>query len=470
MLTVNIDDDSLKIALFRGNRAVIAVEEPLIKGIVQNGLITDRKAVSQVITRTLTEHGIREKSVVASVSAVHSIYRVVSVPRLDKKLLTEVATREMERVSPVPVETLYISWQEVNISGSENALCFVGLPHENVDSVIDTLRMSGLDVSMMELKPLAVARVIDERTAVAVNIRTDNFDLAVVDNTIPQLVRSLSFPDGVVTEPDRIGIIKEELLRTINFYNSSRTGSQLTGQTCCFISGISGDNLSIDVGMRVKPLPKPVLYPGGIDHTRFTVNTGMALGEKAGARRWMRIKINVLPRQDRIQPAARISKAPIVAVFISGAIIIAALAAFSNYAAGESAKLRGLVDEKTRQVMNLQKTMREDRDKIIKQRDDYSATLRQLKAPLDESSFNKTRINRDIGRVIADLPGVMYLTLIEDNGNAVNLEGLSPDAEMVIDYALKLRSTGLFKMVNISSIKIENYNDVRFGMVLIKGD
>jgi len=33
-----------------------------------------------------------------------------------------------------------------------------------------------------------------------------------------------------------------------------------------------------------------------------------------------------------------------------------------------------------------------------------------------------------------------------------------------------LRSTGLFKMVNISSIKIENYNDVRFGIVLIRGD
>jgi len=470
MLTVNIDDDSLKITLLRGNRAVIAVEEPLMKGVVQNGLIIDRKAVSQVIMRVLAERNIREKSVIASVSAVHSIYRVISVPRLDRKLLSEVARREMERVSPVPLDTLYISWQEVNISGSENALCLVGLPHENVDLVLETLRMSGLNVRVMELKPLAVARVIEEKTAVAVNIRMDNFDLTVVDSAIPQLVRSLSFPDGVSTEQERMVIVKEELQRTINFYNSSRTGSQLTERTGCFISGISGDSLSVDVGMRIKPLPKPVLYPTGIEYARFAVNTGMALGQKGGARRWMRVMINVLPKQEKILPVAGISTGPVVAVLISGAVMIAILAALSNYAAGESTRLRGLVDEKTKQVMSLQKTMREDRDKIIKQRDDFNATLRQLKVPLNESSLNRTRINRDIGRVIADLPGVMYLTLINDNGSAINLEGLSPDAEMVIDYALKLRSTGLFKMVNISSIKIENYNDVRFGIVLIRGD
>jgi Tfp pilus assembly protein PilN len=465
MLTLNIEDDSVRIALIKGKRVLNAIEAPVPEGTVQNGVVIDKQAVGQLISGLLKENAISEKDVLACVSGIHSIYRVVSVPKLDKKLLTEVARKEMERVSPVPLGTLYISWQEVRLSGAESALCLMGLPHDNVDSVMETVKISGLIVKAVELKPLVVARVVDEKTAAVVNIQRGGFDITVVDNTVPELIRSLSFPNETMTEQEKMSVIKEELARTINFYNSSHAGRQLNENTSCFLSGAVSSGLLPELGYAVKALPEPVTYPADSDKARFAANTGLALGETGDSSRWMRVKLNVLPRLTKAAEAPRTNAAPLV-VLIVGVCIITGMVFINSQAGKETMRLQLLVNEKTKQVTDIQKLLREDRDKIVKQRDDLKTTLTQLKSPLDYVSASREYINRDVGQVIAALPGVMFITVIDDNGDSIVLEGLAPDTDTVINYARALRQTGLFRLVTITSLQNLSYNDMKFIMVL----
>jgi Tfp pilus assembly protein PilN len=465
MLTLNIEDDSLKIALIKGKKVLSAVEAPVAAGAVQNGVVIDKQGVSQLISGLLAENAISEKDVLACVSGIHSIYRVVSVPRLDPKLLTEVARKEMERVSPVPLDTLYIAWQEIRLSGAESALCLMGLPHDNVDSVMETVKLSGLRIKSVELKPLVVARVIDERTAAVVNVQAGGFDITVVHNTVPELIRSLSFPSESMTEQEKMAVIKEELARTVNFYNSSHAGKQLDENTSCFLSGLVSSGLAPELGYPVKPLPEPVAYAAGIDKARFAANTGLALGETGDSNRWMRVTINVLPRIVKAKEAPKANAAPAV-VLIIGVCIIVAMIFINGTAAKETARLQLLVNEKTKQVTDIQKLLRDDRDKIVKQRDDLKTSLTQLKGPIDFMNSSRGYINGDIGRVIAALPGVMFLTTIDDNGDSIVLEGLAPDTDTVIGYARSLRQTGLFKQVTITTLQNLSYNDMKFNILL----
>ena len=183
-------------------------------------------------------------------------------PDLKKSLLAEAARKEMERASPVPLNTLYISWQEVQVSKIDSYLCLLGLPRDNVDSVRDTVTLAGLNLKMLELKPLAVSRVIDDPNAIVVNVQEAGFDITIVQEGIPYLMRSLTFPQADMPQDERNAVIKEELVRTVNFYNSSGVVRRLGSTSKCYFSGQVQGNLMQDTGFIAKELPLFVFISG----------------------------------------------------------------------------------------------------------------------------------------------------------------------------------------------------------------
>lgn len=465
MLTLNIEDNVLKMTVIRGKQVTVAIEEPLPAGAVIDGVVIDKQAVSELIKGILTKNAISEKEVLACVSGIHSIYRVVSVPRLDRKLLAEVARKEMERVSPVPLNTLYISWQEVRSSGAESALCLMGLPHDNVDSVVETIKLSGLRAKRIELKPLVIARVIENKTAITVNIQSGSYDITVVDNMVPAMIRSLAFPADALTDAEKMAMVKEEVSRTVNFYNANRTGGRLNENTACYISGNVSSDLAGQLKYAVRPLPEPFTYPANIDKARFAANDGLALGAGGAAGRWMKVSFNVLPGKLLDKQLPKSSAAPIVALVL-GVCVIAALFVVNGAVSKETSRLKSLVDEKNKQVTDLQKLLKDDRDKVVKQRDDLKTVLQQLKAPLEQAGRSRDYINRDLGRAIASLPGVMYLTSIGYAEDVITISGLAPDSDAVMGYARTLRQSGMYNLVTITSLSNKSYNDTRFTLTL----
>ncbi|MGA2368081.1 MAG: PilN domain-containing protein [Dehalococcoidia bacterium] len=465
MLTLNIEDDSVRITRVKGKRVVSAVEGNLTAGWVQNGVVIDKDAVSQQIINLLNTNNIREREAIACVSGVHSIYRVVYVPKLERGLLAEAARKEMERVSPVPLETLYTSWQDVKISGIESALCLLGLPHDNVDSVMDTLKMCGLRLKSLELKPLAIDRVVDEQTAVVINIQVNGFDISVLDSGIPELMRSLTFAQTDMSEPDKIAMINDEIARTVNFYNSSHADRQLHNNAKCFLSGDLSEGLAQVIPYSVKPLPSNLVYPAGIDEGRFAANTGMALKGTGGTAKMMRVNIDVMPRLAAVKPSARTSTLPLFALAIASVIFIATYILYNSMAA-QNKSLQMLINDRIKQVVDMQKAVKEKTDKAAVLRDQYQQTLNALKAPLDYLAQERASINRDWGDLIAPLPGFMYLTSIHDNGKSIVIQGTAPNGDMVLDYARSLRQNENYKVVSVDSLTSASYNQTQFQITL----
>jgi len=265
MVTLDIEDTCIRMMVVKGRQVELAVSSPLEPGLVEDGVVADKATVSQRIKELMDTHGIAEKQVVASISGIHSIYRVVSMPRLPGRMLEEAAVREMDRVMPLPLNELYTSWQAVAVSDVEIAMCLVGLPRNTVDAMLETLHQAGLESRVMDVRPLALARVVDEKDAIIVNVQPVGFDIVIMMDGIPELLRSLPFPHGDISAADKVAVIKEEMDRTATFYNSSHTESPISAAVAVFFSGELGETLAEALGYQAKPLPELLSYPEGFN-------------------------------------------------------------------------------------------------------------------------------------------------------------------------------------------------------------
>jgi hypothetical protein len=388
------------------------------------------------------------------------------VPKLDPALRAEAAYREMEKAIPVPLDSLYTSWTDIKLSAVETALCLVGLPFDNVDSVIETLKLGGLRPKYLELKPLAVSRVIDEKTAIVLNVQPAAFDITIVTDGLVEMIRSLPFPSLTMSDDHKAAMVKEEVDRTVKFYNSGHFNSPLNDQTLCILSGDLREKLSTMLGYPSKPPPGLLFYPEGQDGNTFIANTGLAMRT---INKLTRVDINVIPQAAAAgkQAGGRTDSnmVPLVALAV-GVVAVLGMWYLNSAAQGETLKLQLQMNEKTKILSDTQKLYREKTDKDTKELASYQLIVDTYSAPIKYVTESRGSVNRDIGEVIAPLPGNMYLKSITVTGGDIVLTGSAPSEEILLNYARDLRAGGRFKLVMISSITNSSFIEVAFTMTL----
>jgi type IV pilus assembly protein PilM len=464
MVTLDIEDTAIKMMVIKGRQVETAASLPLEPGLVQNGVITNTTAVSRRIGELMTVHGITEKKVLVSISGIHSIYRVVNVPKLPKNLLDEAARREMERLMPVPLNELYTSWQGISMSDIETAICLVGLPRNTVDAMLDTLHQAGLQPEVMDVRPLALARVTDERDAIIINVEPIGFDIVVMIDGIPELLRSLPYPIGADSPDEKIAEVKEELERTIAFYNSSHKGGEITPKMATFVSGELGDMLSQTLEYRGKPLPQLLSYTDGINTSEYAANIGLALRQTRAEVSPTRINLNVTPEVYLPKPFPLIQ-------LVSWAFILVAALVLLLFGISTMQKYRETITLGTQiDKIQSQVAIRQGTDAAIKQLqtkiDDATKAGAALTQPLDSAKAQREKVNSDLSKVTSLLPGIVGVNSINHNGKVLTITGTSPDDTIVVNYVRDLRNSGQFSQVLISDMHELEYNKWEFTLTL----
>ena len=151
-------------------------------------------------------------------------------------------------------------------------LCLVGLPKNTIDATLETLKLSDLQCVGMDVIPLALARLADEKDAIIIDIQPLSFDVVVMVNGIPELLRSLTFPSVTMTDQEKIAFVKEELDRTVNFYNSSHKDDPVSHQMAALISGQLREALAESLEYSIKPLPEWLSSQTSYDINEYAVN------------------------------------------------------------------------------------------------------------------------------------------------------------------------------------------------------
>jgi type IV pilus assembly protein PilM len=454
MLTLDIEDTSIKMLSLSGRRVQTAASLPLEPGLVRDGVIIDPLTVGRRIGELMAAQGISDKKAVVSISGIHSIYRVINVPKLPNKLLDEAAKREMERLMPVPLNELYTSWQAISMSDIETVICLVGMPRSTVDAMLETLRQAGIHPEAMDIRPLALARVTDERNSLVINVQPTGFDIVVTIDGIPELLRSMSFPAHADSADEKVEEVKEELERTVAYYNSSHKGAEITTNTAAFVSGELGEMLAGTLEYRAKPLPQVLSYSDGLNTSEYAANIGLALRESRMEAGSARVSINVAPEAYQPKPFPLMQLVSWVFIIIAVAILLV-LGYMTLQSYRETLSLETQVLASQTKV-----TGRQGTDAAIKnlqtQIDDAKKSGAKFVNKIEDTKTQRADVISDLSTVTSMLPGIIDLTSIS-YGTGITITGIAPDETTIVDYVRDLRNSG-----NFSQVLISNMNEVEF--------
>ena len=473
--TIYIDNSAIWVLVARGKQPRKWASMPLEPGSVKDGVVQDQDAVASKIKELWQTQGIGTRRVIAGISGINCLYRLITLPELPKSLLPEAVRREAARVLGVPLEQLYLSWQTLPTLRGEMLVYLAASPRNSVDALISTLRKAGLNPYLMDLKPLALARTATESRAIIIDVQPASFDIVVLTEGIPQVVRSLPLPRESRLK-EKMSVIKEELDRAVTFYNSSHMDKPIEAAVPLLVCGElveQPDAWKLLLGRLERPvqaLPSPMETPEGFPASQYMTNMGLALKEVPisgkGAITYSLVNFNALPEVYRPKPRP-ISEILFIPVIIAGIALVTLGAFVYMTTSAHTADLRA-------NLANISQMVTARRAQFVAQSEEITALNEQVSSlektaaaftiTLDDFRTGRDEVNDDLSQINSCLPGAVDLLSVTDDTKTLTVKGLADDEDAVFRYAEDLRASGRFVLVVITDMHTE---EQRLGFTLM---
>ncbi len=284
MITLEISSTDIRLMEAERGRVMKWASLSLDPAMIEGGVISDPLALSTAIKQLMTSSGIKGKDVIASISGLYSINRILTVPTHSKGLITEEAVMAAVReVIPLTTDELYLSWQTITPGEDEQQVLVVGVPRDALDAEMQALRAAHINPRLLGFKGMALAMAVNREQALILNIEPSSFDIVVVANGIAEVMRTTAWQQDDLTVEDRAEHLAVNLELTVGFYNSHHPAFPLDPATPLFITGqMSGDfalmeKLQGGAGYPIEPLAPPLECPAHMPVSQYAVNIGLAL-------------------------------------------------------------------------------------------------------------------------------------------------------------------------------------------------
>lgn len=478
-IAIYIDDSAIRLLSVGGKRPRQWATEPLEAGLVRDGFIVDEPAVSAKVRTLWAKEQPGSQRVIAGISGINCLYRVLSLPELPKNLLPEAVRREASRALGVPLEQLYVSWQTLPANPGETSVYVAAAPRTTVDSIIRTLRKANLHPYMMDIAPLALARATAEPSALIVDLQPAGLDIVVKMGGMPEVIRSVSV-SRASSIADRMGAVRQELQRAVTFYNSSHPDAPVSDDIPIFVAGELAEHTDLwkdllgRVERRVEALPTPLESPAGFTASLYAPTIGLVLKQTGGkaAEGYSRINLNALPEAYIPKPR------PLSELLFLPALLVGVLAVGAvGYMVFNADALTGALRERAAANEQLMAALSKD---VVRQRQELEAQRTALQAEVNikearaealdtqlrSYASQNQEMNSDLGEVNKTPAGV-NLETITYGGAVINVTGSGATESAVFAYARQLRSSGKWTLVVIDSLSAEGVR-TSFSMVLYK--
>jgi Tfp pilus assembly protein PilN len=471
-----INDKSIRLMVTSGRRISKLAEVPLDMDL-ENVSDEDKQAeLVEKIKHLFSANRISPNSFIFGMSGLHSLSRPVVLPLLPKAMQEEAMTREAKRLLPVTPEQLHISWQIVSSDESRMRAFIVAMPRQTTNYLLNALDQAGLRPYLMDIKPLALARLIKEETAMLIDVQETEFDIVIVSEGFPQPMRTVSFPHDSLSYEEKLAIVKDELRRTVQFYNSNNPEKLLPEDTIVYISGEMADNpdafesLTRQLGFTAAPLTSPLKCPKQLDPSHYLVNVGLTLKELPRESGSLLANINTLPGNYLPKPMSRDRLLAIPAAVAAIAVVVAFVFIIQNTTGNIQAKTEEINANNfiiTKKQAEKQKLL-ENIDVLEEQIADLEIINDSFTIAYDTVSLSSDGLNKDINAVVDNVLSGIECRSISHSNSIINVSGSSPTETEILEYARKLDLTNRFDEIVITKIKKgEEAIDQEYSLTLI---
>jgi type IV pilus assembly protein PilM len=466
VMTLYFKDTGIKLLIARGKKTEQWASVSLEPGLVVGGVIANETTVADKVREifatikhsALTDLISGKGKLIVGLSGRDSLYRVISLPVLEKSLLPEAVKREAARVLPVALDQLYLAYQRIPGGENETRIFLVAFPKNSTDVLLKTLRLAGVTPRMLDLAPLALCLSVNEPMAIIADASLDTLNIMVMVDRVPQVIRSISLQSEGKKISENMAIISEEFSRTVAFYNSSHQQAPLSNDVPVFVSGdlaAAFDTWKILVGKmnsKVAVLPLAVQYPEDFPANDFTVN--LALAAKVLALDKVRgnyslVNLNAMPESAKAQP---INPYRILVPVVAVVGIVLVIIMWNNLQSTRkntpvlqtqvTAK-QALITSNNKAVADLTQQNRVTESQIAP----IVASAQIFPAKLSNMAAARALTQTQIGKILSLRPLTVSFSGISYIGAADSVTGTSGTSADVLSYAQALRDTGDFTTV-----------------------
>jgi len=307
VVTLDVDSTAIRLLETTGWKVKKWASLPLEAGEVEEGAVSEPPDLGTMVKQLMNSSGIKAKKINASLSGLYSISRILPMSNLPAGLTTEEAVLEMaEEAMPLVEDKLHLSWQTIAAGEGEQNALIVGVPRETIDSEVQSLRTVGINTRIVELKGIALTRVVNKEQAIILNIEASSFDIIVAVNGIPEIMRTLPWQQDKLTEEEKVEHLALTIELTVDFHNFRHPDAHLDPATPLFITGqmsedaTLGEELQARLGYPIETLVPPLECPEDLPISQYAVNIGLALremvpSENIGEGSYPPLDINLLP-------------------------------------------------------------------------------------------------------------------------------------------------------------------------------
>lgn len=319
VVTLDIDSTGIRLMEIKGGvvRKWAAVSfEP---GNGEGEVVPDKSSLSTMVRQLMASSGIKASKVVASISGLYSVSRVLPESNLPPAPTTQEAVLEMAKeIMPLSGDKTYLSWQTMAAGEGEQLVLTVGMPRDMMDNEVRALKAVGINPHVVELRTIALTRAVNKAQALILNIEPSSFDIIVVANGVPEIMRTIAWQPDNRTKGDALEPLVAALETTVDFYNSRHLDSPLDPATPLFVTGQMSTDLTLveklQAGLEypIESLAPSLECPAYLPTSQYAVNIGLALRkmpsfENSGQGGLVPLDINLLPETYRPwRPTARL--------------------------------------------------------------------------------------------------------------------------------------------------------------------
>lgn len=162
------------------------------KKATDNGVILDPEVIAKA-TKELFEHHligeITSRRIAMSIPAYRTFTRSIQLPLLKPKELSDAVNLEAEQYIPMPLEELYLDYEQISQTEDQMEVLAVAVPRKIVDSYLELNKLLGLEPMLIETTMSAAARLFTQDTqndvpTVIIDFGSLSSDISIFDKKI----------------------------------------------------------------------------------------------------------------------------------------------------------------------------------------------------------------------------------------------------------------------------------------------
>ena len=479
VVTLYLDDTSIRLLVTGGKRIKKWADVPLEPGMVKNAVILKQEEVAAKIKQIFKDGKIKSNKVALGVSGLHCITRPILLPQLPSDMLEEAVRREAKRVLPVSPEQLYLQWQSIPAPEGKLQVFLVAITRTVADALFNTLRLAGLKADLMDLKPMLLARMVKDTMAIIVDVQPTEFDIVIMAGGVPQPVRTVPFPNKASSWPEKISLLKEDVSRTIEFHNTNNPETPLAATLPIWASGELANEaeqcqaLTDGLSRPVLPLPSPFESPDGLDPNRYMANMGLVLKKMSPSNGTGLLvnSLNILPTVYQPEPISltRVLAVPGAVIAVSLLLFLALMTQSTSADITETQNqlntTNQLVQQKMAQGQQYIDAMAELQQKVT----DAETSGGNFAAAVSNLEGRSGKVNGNLEVTVNSLPETVSLSSISHTSNTMTIKGRAPGEEDFLSYLRALEASERFSSITITNLWITAQGNIDFSVILSVG-